>query len=182
MFECDPMEIPGVLLIRPSVWRDDRGFFLETYHAREFARLGIHDRFVQDNRSCSVRHTLRGLHYQVGRPQAKLCSVVRGAALDVAVDVRRGSPSFGRWVSAVLTEENKHQMYVPIGFAHGFLALADHTELLYKCSDFYDPLAEQGIFWADPDLAINWGTERPLLSDKDARNPPLARIAPDRLG
>ncbi len=147
MFERIETELPGVLLIQPRVWRDDRGFFLETYHAAKFAQLGVQDTFVQDNHSLSTRDTLRGLHYQLQHAQAKLCRVVRGEVLDVAVDIRRGSPTFGRWISALLSDQNKRQIYIPRGFAHGFVVLSEEAEFLYKCSDFYDPESERGIHW-----------------------------------
>lgn len=181
MFERIQTSIPDVILIQPQVFRDARGFFLETYQADKFAELGIRDTFVQDNHSRSSRHTLRGLHFQFRHAQAKLCRVVRGEVLDVAVDLRRDSPTFGRWVSAVLSDENMRQIYVPVGFAHGFVVLSDEAEFLYKCSDIYDKEGEQGIHWADPDLAIDWQVSQPLLSEKDARNPRLADIPADRL-
>ncbi len=181
MFERIETELPGVCILRPQVFRDARGFFLETYHAAKFAEVGIHDRFVQDNHSRSMRGTLRGLHYQIQHPQAKLCRVIRGEVLDVAVDVRRGSPTFGRWTSAVLSAENMQQFYLPIGFAHGFVVLSNEAEFLYKCSDFYDPAGEQGVLWNDPSLAIDWGIAEPLLSEKDRRNPRLSDVPPDRL-
>jgi len=168
--------IPGVFLIEPSVAGDERGFFLETYHERKFAGLGIADRFVQDNHSMSVKGTVRGLHYQLAHQQAKLCRVVQGEVLDVAVDVRRGSPYFGEHVSAILSAENRKQIYIPKGFAHGFAVLSDSAEFLYKCSDFYDREDERGILWNDPELRIDWGVSTPLLSDKDRRHPSLSRV------
>ena len=136
---------------------------------------------MQDNHSQSRKNTLRGLHYQLRYPQAKLCRVVRGAVLDVAVDIRRGSPTFGKWVSAELSAENMHQIFVPAGFAHGFVVLSEEAEFLYKCSDFYDPAGERGIVWNDPDLKIDWGISQPVLSEKDARLPRLSEIASDQL-
>jgi dTDP-4-dehydrorhamnose 3,5-epimerase len=182
MLERIETPLPGVCIIRPRAFRDERGFFLETYHAKKFAELGISDRFVQDNQSFSVKHTLRGLHYQIRHPQAKLCRVVRGEVFDVAVDIRRGSPSFGKWTGTILSSENMQQIYIPAGFAHGFVVLSDAAEFLYKCSDFYDPAGEQGVHWADPDLAIRWGVANPIVSEKDGRYPRLAEIPPDRLG
>lgn len=176
MFERLETAIAGVAIIRPRVVCDKRGFFLETYHAAKFAELGIRDTFVQDNHSCSRRGTLRGLHYQLHHAQAKLCRVVRGAVLDVAVDIRRGSPTFGRWTSAVLSAENKHQVYIPRGFAHGFLVLSQEAEFLYKCSDFYDSASEYGVCWQDPQLGIQWGITEPVISEKDSRYPTLAEI------
>jgi dTDP-4-dehydrorhamnose 3,5-epimerase len=149
---------------------------METYHQAKFAGLGIADSFLQDNHSRSRKSTLRGLHYQLRRPQAKLCRVIEGEALDVAVDIRLGSPHFGKWTSVVLSATEGNQVYIPAGFAHGFLALTDAVQLLYKCSDYYDPVDEHGIAWNDPDLQINWGIVDPLVSGKDANNPTLAAI------
>jgi dTDP-4-dehydrorhamnose 3,5-epimerase len=160
--------LPGVWELRPQVLRDLRGFFLETYHRMKFVDLGIRDAFVQDNQSCSVKGTLRGLHYQLRHAQAKLCRVIEGKALDVAVDIRVGSPYFGKWTTVVLAAETLNQVYIPPGFAHGFLALTDTVQFLYKCSDFYDPTDEYGILWNDPTLAIPWGVRNPLVSAKDA--------------
>jgi dTDP-4-dehydrorhamnose 3,5-epimerase len=182
MFELVNNALGGVLVIKPRVFRDARGFFMESYHQAKFAdNLGIRDHFVQDNHSCSHQHTLRGLHFQVRHPQAKLCRVVRGEVLDVAVDIRRGSPTFGQWASTVLSADNKHQVYVPAGFAHGFVVLSEEAEFVYKCSDYYDPAGELGIHWADSQLAIDWQVSDPILSDKDSHYPPLARIPPDSL-
>lgn len=168
--------LPGVLELRPHVCRDKRGFFLETYHEAKFSALGIVDRFVQDNHSYSSLGTLRGLHYQLRRPQAKLCRVVEGEALDIAVDIRVGSPRFGKWTSVRLSAKDQNQIYIPAGFAHGFLALADTVQLLYKCSNFYDSSDELGILWSDPDLSIMWGITDPTVSDKDANCPRLSQI------
>jgi dTDP-4-dehydrorhamnose 3,5-epimerase len=166
--------LPGVWELRPKVFRDPRGFFMETYNQRVFAALGIRDMFVQDNHSCSVRGTLRGLHYQLHHPQAKLCRVIEGEALDVAVDIQLGSPHFGKWTSVLLSAKTQNQIFIPAGFAHGFLALTDRVQFFYKCSDFYDPKDERGIVWNDPDIAITWGFSDPLVSDKDARFTTLA--------
>jgi dTDP-4-dehydrorhamnose 3,5-epimerase len=168
--------LPGVWELRPRIFRDVRGFFLETYHNTTFAELGIRDSFVQDNHSCSRKGTLRGLHYQLRHPQAKLCRVVEGEALDVAVDIRLGSPHFGKWTSVLLSARDQNQIYIPVGIAHGFLALTDPVQFLYKCSDFYDSGDEFGVLWSDPDLEIRWGSENPLLSEKDAKLPTLASI------
>jgi len=168
--------LPDVWEIRPDVFRDSRGFFLETYHREKFALIGIHDVFVQDNHSCSAKGTLRGLHYQVRHSQAKLCRVVLGQALDVAVDIRVGSPHFGKWVSVVLSAEAQNQIYIPKGFAHGFMALTDDVHFLYKCSDFYDPADEQCILWKDPQLAIPWGVSDPIVSARDSRAPTLSNM------
>jgi dTDP-4-dehydrorhamnose 3,5-epimerase len=173
--------LPGVCLIEPEVWLDPRGFFFESYQEMRFAELGIHDRFVQDNHARSVQGTLRGLHYQISRPQAKLCRVVQGAVLDVVVDVRRGSPTFGRHVAEVLSAENRRMVYVPQGFAHGYAVLSEAAEFLYKCSDFYFPQYERGVLWNDPTLAIDWRVSRPILSAKDLTHLPLAAIAANDL-
>ena len=177
MFERLETAIEGVAIIRPRVMGDMRGFFFESYHAAKFAQLGIRDTFVQDNHSNSRRGTLRGLHYQLPHAQAKLCRVIRGEVLDVAVDIRRGSSTFGKWTSAVLSAENKYQVYVPRGFAHGFVVLSEEAEFLYKCSDFYDPSSEHGVFWQDPQLGIQWGVTEPLISEKDSQYPRLAEIS-----
>ncbi len=169
--------LPGVLLIEPEVHRDVRGFFFESYHINRMRVLGINNTFVQDNHSHSARGALRGLHYQVKHAQAKLCRVVRGEVLDIAVDIRRGSPTFGKWVGAVLSEENNRQIYIPAGFAHGFLVLSETADFLYKCSDFYHAESERGILWNDPAIGIDWRSqEPPLLSVKDAANPRLADV------
>ena len=168
--------LPGVWTIQPDVFRDRRGFFLESYHRAKFAELGITDQFVQDNHSCSVQGTLRGLHYQLRHPQAKICRVIEGEALDVAVDIRIGSPSFGKWVGVILSAETQNQIYIPQGFAHGFLALSSSVQLLYKCSEMYRPDDDYGVLWNDPDLAIAWNTFEPLLSERDRNLLPLAKI------
>jgi len=173
--------IPGVLLLQPKVFRDERGFFLESYHREKFAALGIHDVFGQDNHSRSRRGTIRGLHYQLKHAQAKLCRVVVGEVFDVAVDIRRGSPTFGKWVGAVLSAENQQQIYIPPGFAHGFAVLSEAAEFLYKCSDFYYPDDDYGVLWNDPHLKIDWRVAQPLLSEKDKKFQPLASIPAERL-
>ena len=164
-------------MIEPSVFEDERGCFFESYSEIKFAEIGIRDRFVQDNHARSVRDTLRGLHYQVTNPQAKLCRVIQGEVLDVVVDIRRGSPHFGKWESGLLSAENKLQMYVPAGFAHGYLVLSETAEFLYKCSDFYHPEYERGVAWNDPIIGVRWGLQKPILSLKDSRNPMLSGIA-----
>ena len=166
--------LPGVFELQTKVFRDPRGFFMETYQQKKFADLGITDVFVQDNHSRSSRGTLRGLHYQLRHPQGKLCRVIEGEALDVAVDIRQGSPTFGKWTSVLLSEKTQNQIFIPRGFAHGFVALTDSVQFLYKCSDFYDPADEHGIIWNDPGLAIAWGISDPLISDKDAKYSTLA--------
>jgi dTDP-4-dehydrorhamnose 3,5-epimerase len=168
--------LPGVLLIEPDVYRDPRGFFLETYHADKFRAIGITVAFVQDNHSQSSLGTLRGLHLQTARPQAKLVRVIEGEIFDVAVDVRRGSPTFGKWCGSVLTAERLVECYIPPGFAHGFAVTSPTAQVEYKCSDIYDAASEIGIAWDDPALAIHWPVSRPLLSDRDRRNPPLSGV------
>jgi len=168
--------LPGVFELRPVIYRDARGFFLETYQKIKFADLGITDEFVQDNLSQSVRGTLRGLHYQLRQAQAKLCRVVEGEALDVAVDIRVGSPTFGKWTSVLLSAKENNQIYVPAGFAHGFLALTSTVQFLYKCSDYYEAADEHGIAWNDPVLKIPWSVAAPITSGKDAAYPNLAGV------
>ena len=173
--------VPGVYELRPIVHRDPRGAFLEAYHSAKFSDLGIKDTFLQDNHSISSRGTLRGLHYQLLHAQAKLCRVVEGEALDVAVDIRVGSPHFGKWVAVRLSAREQNQIYIPVGFAHGFLALTDTVQFLYKCSDYYTPSDEYGILWNDPVIAIDWGVSSPVLSQRDAKNPRLAEAQPQFL-
>ena len=159
--------LPEVWELRPHVFRDARGFFIESYNQTRFAAAGITDIFVQDNHSCSVKGTLRGLHYQLHHSQSKLCRVVEGEALDVAVDIRAGSPTFGKWASVVLSEAMQNQIYIPRGFAHGFLALTERVQFIYKCSDFYDAADEHAILWSDPAIGIAWNVAEPLVSEKD---------------
>jgi dTDP-4-dehydrorhamnose 3,5-epimerase len=168
--------LPGVFEIRPKAFRDDRGFFLESYHRERFIELGISDQFVQDNHSCSGKGTLRGLHYQLRRPQSKLCRVVEGEALDIAVDIRIDSPHFGKWTSVLLSAEEHNLIYIPAGFAHGFLALSERVQFLYKCGDYYDPTDDRGVLWSDPDINIAWNVDNPLISGKDAKLPKLSDI------
>jgi dTDP-4-dehydrorhamnose 3,5-epimerase len=173
-----PLALPEILLVEPTLHRDGRGFFLEAYHEARYRALGIDVPFVQDNQSRSTRGTLRGLHWQTDpHPQAKLVRVLWGEIFDVAVDVRRGSPTFGRWVGATLSGENFLQMYVPVGFAHGFCVISDVADVAYKCSDIYDPQSERGLAWDDPDLAIDWPVREPVLSQRDQRHPRLADLA-----
>ena len=167
--------LPGVVLIEPKVFGDARGFFLESYHAQRYAQAGLPQHFVQDNHSRSVQGTLRGLHYQLQHPQGKLIRVVVGEVFDVAVDVRRGSPTFGQWYGTHLSAENCHQLYIPPGFAHGFYVISEMAEFLYKCTDFYTPGDEYGIFWRDPTLNIHWPMPEPLLSTKDTQLPLLSQ-------
>jgi len=164
--------IPEVLILQPRVFGDARGFFMESFNARAFAEATGLDslNFVQDNHSRSSKGVLRGLHYQIQQPQGKLVRVVRGAVFDVAVDVRRSSPTFGRWVGTELSEDNQRQFWVPPGFAHGFVVLSDSADFLYKTTDYYAPQHERSIAWNDPDIGIEWPQGiTPLLSDKDAR-------------
>lgn len=161
--------IAEVKIIEPKVFGDDRGFFLETFHAARYAELaGIDLPFVQDNHSRSTKGILRGLHFQKTKPQGKLVRVVSGEVFDVAVDIRRDSPTFGQWAGVILSEQNKRQFWVPPGFAHGFVVLSDTADFEYKCTDYYDPADEGAIRWDDPDLAIDWPITNPSLSDKDA--------------
>lgn len=170
-----PTALPEVLIVEPKVFGDDRGFFFESWNARSFAEAGIDVRFVQDNHSRSSAGVLRGLHYQIGRPQGKLVRVAVGRVYDVAVDLRRASPNFGRWAGVELSAANKKMLWVPPGFAHGFLALEDGTEFLYKCTDFYDPAEERSLLWSDPALGIDWPLDgEPVLAPKDAAGLPLA--------
>jgi len=166
-----PLDHPEVLLIEPDVFPDPRGFFMETFHSIKYAEHGLPAVFLQDNHSRSSRGVLRGLHYQLENPQGKLVRVVSGEVFDVAVDIRRGSPWFGKWVGAVLSEENHRQMYVPPGFAHGFCTLSEHADFLYKCTDLYTPGDEYGIAWDDPGIAIEWPEMDYLISDRDLANP-----------
>ncbi len=165
--------LPGVLIIEPQVFADGRGFFLETYHAGRYAEAGLPERFVQDNHSRSLPGTLRGMHYQLRQPQGKLLRCIRGAIFDVAVDIRRGSPTFGRWASVELSAENKRQVYIPPGFAHGFYVPEEESEVEYKCTDVYAPDDEYGIIWNDPTIGIEWRVTDPILSEKDAGYGPL---------
>ena len=168
-----PLDHPEVLLIEPDVFPDPRGFFMETFHSIKYAEHGLPAVFLQDNHSRSSRGVLRGLHYQLKNPQGKLVRVVSGEVFDVAVDIRRGSPWFGKWVGAILSEENHRQMYVPPGFAHGFCTLSERADFLYKCTDLYAPGDEYGIAWDDPEIAIEWPEMDYLISDKDLANPLL---------
>lgn len=170
--------LPGVVILDPQVFGDERGFFMETYSAQKFEALGIPNTFVQDNHSLSSKNTLRGLHYQLKKPQAKLCRVIRGSVLDVAVDIRVGSPNFGKFTAVELSAQNKRIIFVPRGFAHGFLVLSDEAEFLYKCDDFYTPGDEYSLAWNDPLIGISWKLQgEPLVSHKDALAPRLDEIA-----
>ncbi len=169
-------DLPGVVRIVPTVHGDNRGYFMETWQADKFREAGIEAHFVQDNVSQSSKGTLRGLHYQIQQPQGKLVRVVSGEVLDVTVDVRQTSPNFGKWVGEVLSAENKHQLWVPPGFAHGFLVLSTSAIFEYKCTDYYAPEHERSIRWDDPEIGIDWPLApgvQPVLSDKDAAAPLL---------
>jgi dTDP-4-dehydrorhamnose 3,5-epimerase len=173
--------LPEVIIVRPDVHRDGRGHFIVTYQARVYAQYGVGARFVQDNQSSSRGGVLRGLHYQLGQPHGKLVRAVTGEIYDVAVDIRRGSPTFGRWTAATLSAQNATQLFVPEGFAHGFCVLSDAATVAYKCTDFYAPDQERGVRWDDPDLAIDWPVADPILSQKDQAYPPLRDVPPEDL-
>lgn len=170
--------LPGVLLIEPAVFADDRGFFMETYHLDRFREHGIDLPFVQDNHSRSARGVLRGLHYQEPNAQGKLVRCTRGALFDVAVDIRVGSPAFGKWYGAELSEANRRMLWIPEGFAHGFCALEEGSDLVYKCTALYAREHDRAILWSDPEIGIEWPVASPLLSAKDAAAPPLRDAAP----
>ena len=172
--------IPGVIVVEPHVNRDDRGFFLETYHREKYGSGGIAEHFVQDNHSHSGYGTLRGLHAQQPHGQGKLLRVIEGEVFDVAVDARLGSPSYGRFVSVVLSAENFKQIYVPPGLLHGFVVTSEHAQVEYKCTDLYHPEAEFSVAWDDPEIGIPWPIAEPILSTKDAAAPPLSEVQ-DRL-
>jgi dTDP-4-dehydrorhamnose 3,5-epimerase len=176
-----PTELEGVLILEPEVFGDRRGFFLESYQQRRYAEAGVDAGFVQDNISFSVKRTLRGLHYQYPHAQAKLVQALQGEIFDVAVDIRKGSPTFGRWAGAVLSSENRRQLYVPEGFAHGFCVLSESALFMYKCSDYYSPQDEGGLLWNDSDLGIDWPVRDPILSPRDAALKRLDRLDPNRL-
>jgi len=173
--------LPGVLVFTPKVFADDRGAFLETWSLQRYIDAGVKGRFVQDNVSYSAKGVLRGLHYQWPNSQAKLVQVLKGRVLDVAVDIRSGSATFGKWVSEELSEENHKQMYIPAGFAHGFCVLSDAAVFSYKCSDYYNGPAEGGVIWNDPDIGIDWPIANPLLSGKDSAYVKLKDIPEGKL-
>lgn len=177
MFTFKKTEISEVILITPQIFSDSRGFFMETYKQSEFIAGGILDHFVQSNHSFSKHGVLRGLHYQEGKTaQAKLVRCVRGEIFDVAVDMRRSSLTYLQWVSAVLSEKNKQMLYIPAGFAHGFCAVSQETEIIYKCSREYDAKSEKGVLWNDPALRIPWPIQNPILSSKDQSYPHIADL------
>jgi len=175
------LSIPEVKLIRPRRFDDGRGFFMQTYHEKQYREAGINVRFVQDNWSRSTQGVLRGLHYQLKQAQDKLVSVTRGEVFDVAVDIRRGSPTFGKWVGTILSEENHCQMFIPKGFAHGFCVLSDEVDFVYKCSDFYTPGDEYALRWNDPDIGIKWLGQDFLISEKDQKAPLLKNVPTEHL-
>lgn len=177
-FEFKKYDIQGVVLVIPKVFNDERGFFLERYKKSEFIANGIDVEFNQDNHSKSTKGVLRGLHFQAPpKEQAKLVSCIKGEILDVAVDIRKNSPTFGKWISEKLTEENKHMLYIPAGFAHGFVVLSDEAELLYKASNEFSKEHDRGILWNDPDINVNWNIDfEPILSEKDKKQPRLMEI------
>ena len=173
-FTFTNLEIPEIVLIEPHAFEDERGFFMETYHRKDFEKAGIPQIFVQDNHSRSKKNVLRGLHYQKEpMAQGKLVRCVRGAVFDVAVDIRKESSTFGKWIGTVLSEENRFILWIPRGFSHGYLALQDDTEVLYKTDQIYSPEHERGIIWNDPEIAIKWPVETPIVSKKDAKFPTL---------
>ncbi len=175
--QFEPTAIPEVVLIRPKVFGDERGFFMESFEQRKFAAAGLDLNFVQDNHSHSARHILRGLHYQIRQPQGKLVRVTSGRVFDVAVDIRRSSSSFGRWVGVELSAENHHMLWVPPGFAHGYMVLSDSADFLYKVTDFWAPEHERAIRWDDPTIGVRWPLPpgvQPVLSGKDAAAPALS--------
>jgi len=174
-------DIEGVLIIEPQVFEDRRGCFLETYHNNRFKAAGLSATFVQDNLSFSVKGTLRGMHFQVKPPQAKLVQAITGEIFDVAVDIRPGSSTFGQWVGVRLSEQNRRQVLLAQGFAHGFCVLSETAYIAYKCSQYYMPDDESGILWSDPAIGIDWPVKDPIISDKDSRLPCLSEIPPEEL-
>lgn len=173
--------LEGVLIIEPDIFNDNRGFFMETYNRDRYRKYDINRIFVQDNLSFSVQGTLRGLHYQIKHPQAKLVQVITGQIFDVAVDIREGSSTFGKWIGVHLSDKNKRQLFIPEGFAHGFCVLSETAHFLYKCSDFYAPEDEGGILWSDPDIGIDWPVKDPIISEKDKKYPYLSDLLPEQL-
>ena len=176
MIKITNTRLEGVLVIEPRVFQDNRGVFYESYSKRIYQEAGIEADFVQDNHSVSQQGTLRGLHYQLGKGQAKMVRVTQGEVFDVIVDVRKDSPTFGQWEGISLSAQNFKQVYIPVGFAHGFLVLSDGAEFLYKCSEYYAPNEERGVRWNDPDVAVDWPIENPMLSEKDKCLPFLREI------
>lgn len=179
--EFEKTEIEDVLLLKPKIFRDRRGIFLESYRKSLFLKRGLDIDFVQDNISSSKKGAIRGLHYQIENPQDKLIMVMQGSILDVAVDLRMSSPTFGSHVARVISEQNRHQLFIPKGFAHGFSVLSDVALVYYKCSDYYNPDGERGLLWKDPALDVNWGVDEPVISDKDLHQPKLSEIPEEDL-
>ena len=173
--KIESTEIPGLVTIEPRVFEDDRGFFVETFQKARFQEAGLECRFVQDNHTRSRGGTLRGLHYQLRRPQGKLVGVVRGEIFDVAVDLRRSSPTFGRWAGVRLSEVSHRRVYIPPGLAHGFCVVSEVADVVYNCTDYYDPEDEHTILWRDPQLAIDWPIREPIVSEKDKHGLPFAQ-------
>ena len=174
MFTFKETKIKGVYIIEPKVYGDNRGYFMETYRKEEFDKAGLKYNFVQDNQSKSKKGVLRGLHYQRNFPQAKLVRVISGEVFDVAIDLRKNSPTYGQWVGEILSSENKKMLMVPRGFAHGFMVLSETAEFIYKCDEVYHPEDEGGIMWNDPDVGVKWPCDiEPLLSEKDQKHPSL---------
>jgi len=173
--------IDGLLVLEPDVFRDERGFFLETFHEQKYEDIGIKSKFVQDNLSLSSKGILRGLHFQYRHPQAKLVQVILGEVFDVAVDIRQGSLTFGKWFGIMLSQNNLYQMFIPEGFAHGYWVVSETALFAYKCSDFYSPADEGGLLWSDPDIGIQWPSSEPILSQKDSRLPRLSEFPKDWL-
>ncbi len=169
-------DLPGVLIVEPKVFGDERGFFMESWNGRRYEEVGLPDRFVQDNLSFSARGVLRGLHFQNPNPQGKLVSVLQGEVFDVAVDIRVGSPTFGRWVATTLSAENKRQLYIPPDFAHGFVVTSETALFFYKCTDYYAPSSEGIVLWNDPEIGIEWPIESPTLSERDRAAAPLREM------
>ncbi len=174
-------DLPGVLILEPKVFLDDRGYFLETWNSTRYEQVGISGPFVQDNISFSKKGILRGLHFQYPQSQGKLIQVLSGEVLDVVVDIRVGSPTYGQWIGEVLSESNHRQMYVPPGLAHGYCVTSETALFLYKCTDFYNPATEHGIIWNDPDIGIEWPVAQPVLSVKDAVYPRLKDLRPENV-
>jgi dTDP-4-dehydrorhamnose 3,5-epimerase len=173
--------IEGILIIEPQTFEDRRGFFMETYNQSRYVKAGVNEIFVQDNLSYSLKGTVRGLHFQIENPQAKLVYVITGEIFDVAVDIRPGSATFGQWAGIHLSDKNRRQLYIPEGFAHGFCVLSDTARFSYKCSNFYAPEDEGGIIWSDPDIGIRWPVENPIISEKDKQYPKLSDLKHEQL-
>jgi dTDP-4-dehydrorhamnose 3,5-epimerase len=173
--------IEGLLIIEPNIFMDKRGFFMETYNQNRYIEAGINTTFVQDNLSYSLKNTLRGLHFQIKHPQAKLIQVISGEIFDVAVDLRSGSATFGKWTGIHLSDENRRQVFIPEGFAHGFCVLSEFALFCYKCSDFYAPDDEGGFIWSDPDIGIEWPVDNPIISEKDKQYQKLSGLTAEKL-